>query len=68
MEMSKIIEKINYFTKLSRKRELTPEEQAERAEYRKMYLELFKAQVKGHLYRIEIVDDDKVVNKGTKII
>lgn len=42
----KIIEKINYFTKLSRERELTPEEQAERAEYRKMYLELFKAQVK----------------------
>ena len=31
MEMSKIIEKINYFTKLSRERELTPEEQAERA-------------------------------------
>lgn len=68
MEMSKIIEKINYFTKLSRERELTAEEQTERAKYRKMYLEQFKAQVKGHLDRIEIVDDNRTIKKGTKII
>lgn len=66
MEMSEIIKKINYFTKLSRERELTPEEQEERAKYRKMYMELFKAQVKGHLDRIEIVDGD--VKNTTKII
>ena len=65
MEMSKIIEKINYFTKLSRERELTPEEQKERAEYRQMYMAQFKAQVKGHLDRIKIVDE---ADNSTKII
>ena len=56
MEMNKIIEKINYFTKLSREREL----------FRKMYMEQFRAQVKGHLDNITIVDGE--VENSTKII
>ena len=44
MEMNKIIEKINYFTKLSRERELTLDEKKERELFRKMYMEQFRAQ------------------------
>lgn len=61
MEMKDIIDKINYFSQEAKKRELTPEERAEREEYRRMYLEKFKAQVKGHLDNIEIVDENKIV-------
>ncbi|MCJ8342500.1 MAG: DUF896 domain-containing protein [Cetobacterium sp.] len=64
MEMKDIIDKINYFSQIARERELTEEETAERAEYRKMYLEHFKAQVRGHLDNIKIVDaveQDKLV-------
>ncbi|MBR8700443.1 hypothetical protein IX317_000409 [Fusobacterium sp. DD29] len=57
MEMKDIIAKVNYFSKLARERELTKEEQEEREKYRKMYLEKFKAQVKGHLDSIKIVDN-----------
>lgn len=56
MEMSEIIEKVNYYTRLSKERELTDEEKVEREIFRKLYLEKFKAQVKGHLENIEIVD------------
>lgn len=56
MEMNKIIEKINYFTKLSRERELTLDEKKERELFRKMYMEQFRAQVKGHLDNITIVE------------
>lgn len=66
MEMNKIIEKINYFTKLSRERELTLDEKKERELFRKMYMEQFRAQVKGHLDNITIVDDE--VENSTKII
>ena len=54
MEMNKIIEKINYFTKLSRERELTLDEKKERELFRKMYMEQFRAQVKGHLDNISV--------------
>lgn len=57
MEMKDIIAKVNYFSNLARERELTKEEQEEREKYRKMYLEKFKAQVKGHLDSIKIVDN-----------
>lgn len=66
MEMNKIIEKINYFTRLSRERELTSEEKKDRELFRKMYMEQFRAQVKGHLDNITIVDGE--VENNTKII
>ena len=66
MEMNEIIEKINYFTRLSRERELTSEEKEERELFRKMYMEKFRAQVKGHLDNIKIVDGE--VDNSTKII
>lgn len=56
MEMKDIIEKVNYYSKLSKTRELTKEEQEERAKYRKLYLEQFKAQVRGHLDNIKVVN------------
>ncbi|WP_426709814.1 DUF896 domain-containing protein [Cetobacterium sp. SF1] len=64
MEMKDVITKINYYAKIAKERELTVEEQEERAEYRKKYLEHFRAQVRGHLDRIKIVDQvdqDKLV-------
>lgn len=57
MEMKEIIEKVNYFSKLAKERELTNEEKEERQKYRQLYLEKFKAQVRNHLDNIEIVDD-----------
>ncbi len=56
MEMDEIIKKINYYAKLSKQRELTSSEKEERNKFRKLYLELFKNQVRGHLENIEIVD------------
>ena len=56
MEMKDIIEKVNYYAKLSKKRKLTEEEIKDREIYRRMYLDQFKAQVKKHLDNIEIVD------------
>lgn len=61
MEMKDIIEKINYFSKEAKKRELTPEEKLEREKYRKMYLEQFKAQVRQKLDSIEIIDEKKMI-------
>ena len=57
MEMKDIIEKVNYYAKLSKERKLTEEEI-----YRRMYLDQFKAQVKEHLDNIEIVDDKDFKN------
>ncbi len=59
MEMKDIIEKVNYFSKLARTRELTAEEAEERQKYRNLYLEKFRAQVRAQLDNIEIVDDKK---------
>lgn len=58
MEMKDIIEKVNYYAKEAKKRELTAEEQTERQKYRKLYLEQFRAQVRGHLENIKIVDEN----------
>ncbi len=58
MEMKDIIEKVNYFSKLAKTRELTNEEAEERHRYRQLYLEKFRAQVKAQLDNIEIVDNN----------
>ena len=62
MEMKDIIEKVNYYAKLSKERKLTEEEIKDREIYRPMYLDQFKAQVKGHLDNIEIVDEKDFKN------
>ena len=62
MEMKGIIEKVNYYAKLSKKRKLTEEEIKDREIYRRMYLDQFKAQVKEHLDNIEIVDEKDFKN------
>ena len=62
MEMKDIIEKVNYYTKLSKERKLTEEEINDREIYRIMYLDQFKAQVKKHLDNIEIVDEKDFKN------
>ena len=62
MEMKDIIEKVNYYAKLSKERKLTEDEIKDRELYRRMYLDQFKAQVKGHLDSIEIVDEKDFKN------
>ena len=62
MEMKDIIEKVNYYAKLSKERKLTEEEINDREIYRRMYLDQFKAQVKKHLDNIEIVDEKDFKN------
>jgi len=43
------LERISKLTQLSRERELTPEEQAERQERRAAYLKAFREQMRGQL-------------------
>ena len=62
MEMKDIIEKVNYYTKLSKERKLKEEEIKDREIYRRLYLDKFKAQVKAHLDNIEIVDEKDFKN------
>ena len=62
MEMKDIIEKVNYYAKLSKERKLTEEEIKDREIYRRRYLDQFKAQVKTHLDNIEIVDEKDFKN------
>lgn len=62
MEMKDIIEKVNYYAKLSKERKLTEEEIKDREIYRRMYLDQFKAQVKKHLDSIEIIDEKDFKN------
>lgn len=62
MGMKDIIEKVNYYAKLSKERKLTEEEIKDREIYRRMYLDQFKAQVKKHLDSIEIVDEKDFKN------
>ena len=64
MEMKDIIEKVNYYAKLSKERKLTEEEIKDREIYRRMYLDQFKAQVKKHLDNIEIIDEKDFKNWG----
>lgn len=60
MEMKEIVEKVNYFSRLAKTRELTDIEKIEREKYRKLYLEKFKAQVRGHLDNIKIVKEEEI--------
>ena len=60
--MKDIIEKVNYYAKLSKERKLTEEEIKDREIYRRMYLDQFKAQVKKHLDNIEIIDEKDFKN------
>ena len=68
MERKDIIAKVNYFSKIARERELTEAEKEERQKYRQMYLEQFKAQVRGHLDNIKIVDGEVKNDSKFKII
>ena len=68
MEMKDIIAKVNYFSKIARERELTEAEKEERQKYRQMYLEQFKAQVRGHQDNIKIVDGEVKNDSKFKII
>lgn len=68
MEMKDIIAKVNYFSKIARERELTEAEKEERQKYRQIYLEQFKAQVRGHLDNIKIVDGEVKNDSKFKII
>lgn len=68
MDMKDIIAKVNYFSKIARERELTEAEKEERQKYRQMYLEQFKAQVRGHLDNIKIVDGEVKNDSKFKII
>ena len=68
MEMKDIIAKVNYFSKIARERELTEAEKEERQKYRQMYLEQFRAQVRGHLDNIKIVDGEVKNDSKFKII
>lgn len=48
-----LVLKINEFTRLSKERELTPEEAAERELYRKEYISRIKTSLKGNLDGVE---------------
>lgn len=69
--MEDIIKKINEFTKIARKRELTEEEKKEREKYRKLYIEKFKTSMRGHLDSIKVVrvdDNGNPIDKDEKVI
>ena len=69
--MEDIIKKINEFTKIARKRELTEKEKKEREKYRKLYIEKFKNSMRGHLDSIKVVrvdDNGNPIDKDGKII
>ena len=68
MEMKDIIANVNSFSPIARERELTEAEKEERQKYRQMYLEQFKAQVRGHLDNIKIVDGEVKNDSKFKII
>ncbi len=61
MEQSKI-DRINELTRLSRERELTAEETAERQILRREYVDACKASLKSHLGTIRIVDENENTN------
>ena len=56
MEQSRI-DRISELTRISRTRELTPEEQAERAELRAEYIAAVKASLTGQLDNTYLVDE-----------
>ncbi len=69
MEQKKI-DRINELARLSKERELTPEENSERQKLRREYIDSFKASLIGHLENTYIVDENgnkrKVQRKNKK--
>ncbi|MBF0715748.1 DUF896 domain-containing protein [Gemelliphila palaticanis] len=57
MEMSEIINKINELNAIKKERELSSDELTDLSNYRKMYLDNFKKNVRN------ILDNTKVVNE-----
>ncbi len=55
-KMDKLIEKINYYANLEKKRALTSEETQKRIALRKEYLGIFRENFKKQLESIKIVD------------
>ncbi|MEG0398531.1 MAG: DUF896 domain-containing protein [Cetobacterium sp.] len=58
MDMKDIIKQVNYYSQEAKKRELTAEEKIERERFRKLYLEQFRGQVRGHLENVKIVGEE----------
>lgn len=58
MEMKKIIQKINELNNIKKNRSLTEEETTELFNYRKLYLDNFKKNVRN------ILDNTKVLNEN----
>ena len=56
-KMDKLIEKINYYANLEKKRTLTSEETQKRIALRKEYIGIFRENFKKQLDAIKIVDD-----------
>jgi uncharacterized protein YnzC (UPF0291/DUF896 family) len=56
--MEKLIERINELTAISRERELTKAEKAEREELRAEYLEIFRGNFIRELKSVKIVDEN----------
>lgn len=57
------IDRINYFAKLSKKRELTTEECTERAALRAEYIESVRRNLRGSLDNISIEEPDGSIHK-----
>lgn len=58
MEMKEIIEKINTLNALKKERELTSEESEELANYRQLYLQNFKANMRNILENTKVINED----------
>ena len=58
MEMTEIIEKINFLNALKKERELTLEETEELAKYRQLYLQNFKANMRNILENTKVINED----------
>lgn len=62
MEQSKL-DRINELARLSKTRELTPDEKEEQAKLRKEYVRLVHNNLRGQLENIRIVEPDGSVHK-----
>ncbi len=66
--MEEVIRRINELAALAKKRELTPEEQDERQQLRRKYIDSFKASLTAQLDNVYFVEQDgsqtKLKKKG----
>ena len=65
-DMDNLIKRINQLTALSRERELTDEEKAEREQLRKQYIAAFRNNLTAQLDNVYYVDDDGSEHKLEK--